>query len=105
MVSPNPASESVTVSISSNTDDNVTNYTKQPTITKLNNESAGNIKQAVSIESIKVLDNLGKLRKTLQFPKGSRQVKVSVSDLEPGVYYLEIFDGTNYTRNILMVQR
>lgn len=46
-----------------------------------------------SITQIKIYRSNGQVLKTIQYPKAAKQVKVNVSDLEPGLYFIEISNG------------
>ena len=48
---------------------------------------------AGSITQIKIYRSNGQILKTIQYPKTTKQVKVNVADLEPGLYFIEISNG------------
>lgn len=60
---------------------------------------------AQDIQSIKLFDNLGRLRKSFQFANGTKQAQLDVHDLTPGIYYVEVFDGSKFNRTKLLIQR
>ncbi|TAH12254.1 MAG: T9SS C-terminal target domain-containing protein [Sphingobacteriia bacterium] len=78
---PNPAANSVTVSLNNNS------FSAKE---KLDPKNTSGLTQ---ILSIRIIDNTGNIRKTLLFAKGSQQVNFSIAELQKGIYFLEIFDG------------
>lgn len=125
VASPNPASNDVTVtSTPSDNSEVATNDANPPgaatnnkAVTNTPNSHTGNtedsktqttilpkITEAPPIQSIKLFDNLGKLRKSFQYATGTKQVHLDVHDLTPGIYYIEVFNGVSYERKKLLVQ-
>ena len=78
---PNPAANSVTVSLNNNS------FSAKE---KLDPKNTSGLTQ---ILSIRIIDNTGNIRKTLLFAKGSQQVNFSIAELQKGIYFLELFDG------------
>ncbi len=81
-LSPNPAQNTVTISINRDWED-----------------------KTLSITQIRIYDGAAKLKKQMQYAKGARQAQVNISDLRPGYYYVEISDGRTSERKPLVVQK
>lgn len=64
----------------------------------LNNTNTGKIK------AIKITDRMGTVRKTYEYKSAINSVKVTVNDLESGVYTLSIYDGQEWNTQSIMVQ-
>ena len=64
----------------------------------LNNTTTGKIK------AIKITDRLGTVRKTYEYKSFLKSVRVTVSDLESGVYLVSIYDGHEWNTQSLIVQ-
>lgn len=90
-VSPNPAQNDITVSAVAN--NNLAN-------TKTKSISSPNL-----IYAIKITDVLGTLRKSFEYKTGIRSIKISVSDLNPGIYSLSVFDGEQWQSQNIIVQK
>ncbi|MEO8823910.1 MAG: M4 family metallopeptidase [Ginsengibacter sp.] len=90
-VAPNPAQNDVTVS---------TATTGTLTNTKTKNISSPNL-----IYGIKITDALGILRKYFEYKAGIRSIKISVADLNSGVYSLSVFDGQQWQSQNIVVQK
>ncbi|MGN6800968.1 MAG: M4 family metallopeptidase [Ginsengibacter sp.] len=90
-VAPNPARNNITVSgvTSSNLAD-----------TKIKTASSPNL-----IYKIKITDALGILRKSFEYKTGIKSIKISVSDLNPGIYSLSVFDGQQWQSQNIIVQK
>ena len=74
MATPNPAGDEITVSF---IDQSSKNF-------KLNNNSEGRVK------SIQLVSQLGEVKKTWKFTNLLNQVKLNISEMYPGSYFLKI---------------
>lgn len=82
---PNPAEDEVTVS---------------------SEEPSSSQKKAPSlIYGIKITDQLGTPRKTYQYTVGVTSAKISVADLNAGMYHVAVFDGNKWSSQPLMIKR
>ena len=90
-VAPNPAQNDMTVSAVTNSN---------PTNAKTKNVSSSNL-----IYGIKITDVLGILRKSFEYKTGIPSIKISVADLNPGIYSLSVFDGQQWQSQNLIVQK
>ena len=79
IVSPNPATNTVTVQ-----SDQKTNAT---------------------ITQLRIFDNNGILKKQSKFGTGTRQAQMNISDLRTGIYLIEITSGKNIERQQLVIQK
>jgi|GEM_PF-6482046 len=55
--------------------------------------------------AIKITDVLGKLRKSFEYQTGIQSIKISVADLNPGIYSLSVFDGQQWQSQNVIVQK
>ena len=86
---PNPAQNDVTVSA-----------VNTSTLTKTKSVSSPNL-----IYGIKITDALGILRKSFEYKAGIRSIKISVADLNSGIYSLSVFDGQQWQSQNIVVQK
>lgn len=91
-VYPNPATNFVTVSLENRNLSYVEN----------NKLSGKPFNQPFEINSIKIIDNNGNIKRVIQFAKGTRIAKFSIEDLSTGIYFLEISHGKSKTRTKLL---
>jgi hypothetical protein len=87
-VNPNPAQNNVAVSI--------VKSSGNQTLSK------GNVQNL--IYAIRISDNLGTLRKSLEFKSGTISTNVSLAGLNPGVYLISVFDGQSWSSKQLVIQ-
>jgi hypothetical protein len=80
---PNPANQSTTIEIS----------------------SVAKIPYDKFIYAVKIIDHFGGQRKVVEFKNGISSVKISLADLNPGIYSVLIFDGKNWNSKQLLIQR
>jgi Zn-dependent metalloprotease len=90
-VAPNPVQNDMTVTALTNS--NLTNA-------KTKNVSSSNL-----IYGIKITDVLGILRKSFEYKTGIQSIKISVTDLNPGIYSLSVFDGQQWQSQNVIVQK
>jgi len=90
-VAPNPAQNDMTVS---------TVINNNPLNAKTKNNSSLNL-----IYAIKITDVLGTLKKSFEYKSGIRSIKISVADLNPGIYSLSVFDGQQWQSQNVLVQK
>lgn len=83
-IAPNPANSQVTV-----------------TADKGNAEA----KVQALIYGIKISDQYGVVRKSLQYKQGLQLVNIPTSDLSAGVYQLSVFDGKEWRSESLIIQK
>jgi hypothetical protein len=57
-----------------------------------------------TIQAIRLFDLSGKLRKSIQYPMPVSQATFGVSDLSPGMYFVQVFNGRSWTSEKLIVQ-
>ena len=76
---PNPARDQITVRL-------------KPISSK---QVTGNLKE---IRELKIIDKLGRVKKVIKYPAKMKTIIVDVSSLQLDIYYIEVFDGTNYAR-------
>ncbi len=86
---PNPAAENITVSLKKNVgihkDESISSKVK-------------------FIGSVTIYDKFGNTRKIQRFGGMQQSVNVSISGLQPGIYFIEISDGTNKVKEPLSVK-
>lgn len=104
---PNPASNSVTVSVASETAE--TYLSKQNAQSKnLNINSNGQLKNLnvsnAKIYAIKITDVLGRERRLTNIKEGISTIKVPLTGITSGVYFLSVFDGANWSTQKIVVQ-
>lgn len=68
MIAPNPATNAITIAA----------------------KEKEKAKQIGDISEIKIYDNIGNLKKQSKYALGTNQVEINVTDLKPGIYYIEI---------------
>ena len=117
-ISPNPAANSLTVTISDNSatsnktlnlanikNNNSTRSQVATMATNTNKTTVSNItKEGKSgIKAIQVFDASGRLCKSLQYP-ATKQATVDVSNLHNGVYFLSISNGVKTVQKKIIVQ-
>lgn len=93
-VSPNPATNSLNISVADNS-------------VKNNVVNSGSLKSAAvprSITEIRIYDNLGNLKKIKRENK-TKQATVNLTGLKAGVYNIEIFDGTYKENQQVIIQK
>lgn len=88
LVAPNPTTDNITVS----------------TDAGLNNTAAAKNTAVSLIYKIKITDRLATVRKLFDYKVPVQSVSISTSGLEPGIYSVSIFDGTNWGTQKLIVQ-
>lgn len=88
LVSPNPASETITI---------------QEAQTTSSENSTG--EQRTSITEIKIFNDTGILKKQSKYSAGAKQVQLNVSDLRPGLHFIEISNGKIKVKQRLLIQR
>ena len=77
----------------------------QINIATANNENKPG-KVNIFFTSIVIYDGWGVIKKRLHYAKGTQQAQISVSDLRPGTYIVEITDGkNNVERQRLLIQK
>ena len=84
-MSPNPSSESVTVSVD-------------------NENSLDNVSQSL-IYAIKITDHVGSPRGSFEYRAGVNSVNISLRDLNSGSYILSVFDGKMWSSKQLLIQK
>ncbi len=57
------------------------------------------------IYGIELTDMLGTLRKSFEYKTGIQSVKISVADLNAGVYSLSVFDGQQWQSQNIIVKK
>ena len=57
------------------------------------------------IYGVKVIDRFGVLRKTFEYKSGIISTKISITDLNSGVYLLSVFDGQTWKSKQLIVEK
>lgn len=82
-VSPNPASNEVTISVK-----------KESEINSVTAE----------IQEIQLIDNTGTMKIKRKLPKGTKSVKIATSTYKSGIYILRIFDGSEWHSQQLIIQ-
>lgn len=90
-ITPNPANSQITLTTSNNQNNATTNEEVSPSI--------------ATIYAVKITDQLGVTRKSLNFGSGVVSTQVQVSDLSPGSYFISIFDGTKWNSQVFLIQR
>jgi len=90
-VAPNPAQNDITVS-ALNTGTLIQAKAKSVSATNL-------------IYGIKITDALGILRKSYEYKTGIKSIKISVTNLNAGVYSLSVFDGQKWQSQNVIVQK
>ena len=85
-VAPNPTQDNVTVSSGNN-----------QTLTK---NSSQNV-----IYAIKITDDLGTLRKSFEYKSGVTSTRISLTELNSGLYLMSVFDGTKWSSTQLVIQK
>ncbi len=90
-VAPDPAQNDVTVSA--------------VTTSTLTNAKTKSVSSPNFIYGIKITDALGILRKSFEYKEGIRSIKISVADLNSGVYSLSVFDGQQWQSQNIIVQK
>jgi hypothetical protein len=90
---PNPATDQVTIELEE------TNNSTDP-MKKTNYRN-----YLSEITRITVIDKLGISRKVTDFGKGNKSVYFNVSELTPGLYYLDIMDGVKKVRVPVLINR
>ncbi len=83
-VSPNPANDRVILS--------------------LIKSNAGKENRIASIQSIRVTDKMGTVKKMVSVPAGQYSYTLNVSDLPRDVYIVSVFDGVNWYNSTLLVK-
>jgi len=58
-----------------------------------------------TIEQINIFDVSGKLRKTFRYSTKLSQTEINVADLIPGIYFLEIRNGSQTTHEKIIIRR
>ncbi|HEX7902390.1 MAG TPA: kelch repeat-containing protein [Chitinophagaceae bacterium] len=58
-----------------------------------------------TITEIRIYDNVGNLKKQLNYGTGTRQVRINVSDLKTGIYYVEVSNGQRKERQQIIIQK
>lgn len=84
-VAPNPSQDNVTVS-----SDNQT----------LSKSSSQNL-----IYAIKITDHFGTLRKSVEYKSGVTSIKISLTELNSGLYLISVFDGNKWNSKQLVIQK
>ncbi|MFT3950039.1 MAG: M4 family metallopeptidase [Agriterribacter sp.] len=79
MIAPNPATSIVTIAQKDNSN--------------------------IDITEIKVFDNLGNLRKKSKYGAGTKQAQINVSDLQTGLYFIEITSRQSNEKQQLVIQK
>jgi hypothetical protein len=106
-IAPNPASNSVTVSVATETSDTYSaNQSTQSESIIINNvmpKKSTNVIQT-KICAIKITDVLGREIRLTNIKVGVSTVKVSLSDMAAGVYFLSVFDGINWSTQKIVVK-
>ena len=90
LVAPNPAQDNVTVTI----DD----VAQSQSLAKTTEVSAN------SIYKIRVTDRMGAVRKLLEYKTPIKSTKISINNLEAGIYSISIFDGTQWGTQELIIK-
>jgi len=54
---------------------------------------------------MRITDRSWLQQKRIEFKNGIASVKISVADLKPGLFYLLIFDGKNWSSKQLFIQK
>jgi len=91
LITPNPANSQITLTTNNNKNNATTNEEVNPSI--------------ATIYAIKITDQLGVTRKSLNFGSGVVSTQIPVSDLPPGSYFISIFDGTKWNSQVFLIQR
>ena len=90
---PNPASSEVTIQLEDA------------------QSSGGKIDQNVpgislaSITEVKLIDKKGMTRKLMNYGKGNTSVRILLSEIQTGVYYLDITDGDHHVIKPLIIKK
>jgi hypothetical protein len=95
-ISPNPASSTVTVA---SVMEAGTSVSSAANATKM---TPGSLK---SIDQIKIMDKNGRLVKTENFATGTSSCQINVSNLQPGIYIIEIKSGTEVVHDKIIVSK
>lgn len=66
----------------------------------LSKSNSGNL-----IYAIKITDRFGTLRKSFEYKSGINSVKISLPDLNSGVYLISVFDGKKWSSKQLIIQK
>ena len=93
ILTPNPASDNVTVSA---TQPETSVLAKGTSSTTANSKATGFTK-------IRVYDKIGNLKKEYNYAKGTAQTKIDLSALLPDMYIIKVFDGTNWEEHKIIV--
>ena len=80
------------------------NPTKDDVTISLNNTSS-KFSASSKMYAIKVISPLGIIQKTLNYKTGVTSVKISLSGLTSGMYFISIFDGQKWNNRSLMIQK
>ena len=80
------------------------NPTKDDVTISLNNTSS-KFSTPSKMYVIKVISPLGIIQKTLNYKTGVTSVKISLSGLTSGMYFISIFDGQKWNNRSLMIQK
>jgi len=99
-VAPNPAVNTVTITAKASSSLSKTNSADLKA-----NSAALQTGVAGFISQIKVFDISGRLKKTFHYATKISSAEINVSDLVPGIYLLEISNGTEVTHEKIIVQR
>jgi len=91
LITPNPANSQITLTTSNSQNNAAKNEKVSPPI--------------ATIYAIKITDQLGVTRKSLNFGSGVVSTQIPVSDLPPGSYFITIFDGTKWNSQVFLIQR
>jgi hypothetical protein len=83
-IAPNPTQENLTISAKNG---NVKNYNQNP------------------IYGIKIIDVTGVLRSSYEYKSGIYSTKISIADLNTGLYMISVFDGQQWHAKQLVVQK
>jgi hypothetical protein len=60
-------------------------------------------KQKKNIKEVQIVDKTGMVRKVAKFGNNVQRVSLNISDLNPDIYYIKIFDGKEWRSKSVMV--
>lgn len=84
-LAPNPASSNLTISVNEPVDKT-------------------NFSTTTEIQEVRITDKLGNLKANKKYQKGTKSVNINVASLKSDMYIVQIFNGTNWDSQQLVIQ-